>query len=277
VIDGYTKEGRDELVAGGASIAADLYVKMLSNCLREAHCDVLFASDPDASLPTGASIEQYDGIAWTGCSLTIFDDDPRVVGQVEIARRAYERGVPSFGSCWGIQMAVFAAGGTVRPHPRGREMGIARKIQLTPEGRAHPLYEGKASVFDGFISHVDEVTHLPPGAVHLASNAFTHFQAVAVTHGRGTFWGLQYHPEYDLHELARLTFCRIQKLMEAGFFRDRQQALAYVEKLETLHQDAGRKDLAWSLGIDDDVMDPTVRQLEVRNWIDRLVLPNLRR
>jgi GMP synthase (glutamine-hydrolysing) len=277
VIDGYTKEARDELVAGGASRAADLYVRMLSSCLPDARCDVLFASDPGATLPTGASIEQYNGIAWTGCSLTIFDDDSRVTGQIEIARRAYERGVPSFGSCWGIQMAVFAAGGAVRPHPRGREMGIARKIQLTPEGRAHPMYEGKTTVFDGFISHVDEVTHLPPGAVHLASNAFTHFQAAAVTHKSGTFWGLQYHPEYDLREMARLTFCRIDKLIEGGFFRDRAEALTYVEKMETLHENPGRKDLAWFLGIDDDVMNETVRRLEVRNWVHRLVLPSIRR
>ena len=58
-------------------------------------------------------------------------------------------------------MAVVAAGGTVRANPRGREMGIARKIALTPEGRGHPLYAGKGSVFDAFISHVDEITHLP--------------------------------------------------------------------------------------------------------------------
>jgi GMP synthase (glutamine-hydrolysing) len=277
VIDGYSKEARDELVAGGASMAADLYVRMLANCFPGAHSDVLFASDPGAALPTGASIEQYDGIAWTGCSLTIFDDDPRVAGQVEIARRAYERGVPSFGSCWGIQMAVFAAGGTVRPHPRGREMGIARKIQLTPEGRAHPMYEGKTTVFDGFISHVDEVTHLPPGAVHLASNAFTHVQAAAVTHKAGAFWGLQYHPEYDLREMARLTFCRIEKLIEGGFFRDRAEALAFVERLETLYENPERKDLAWVLGIDDDLVNETVRQLEVRNWIHRLVLPSIHR
>ena len=72
--------------------------------------------------------------------------------------------------------------GAVRRIPRGREMGIARKIALTPEGRAHPLYIGKASVFDAFISHEDEITHLPPGAVNLASNAFTRVQAVSVVH-----------------------------------------------------------------------------------------------
>lgn len=273
VIDGYNREARDELAAGGAGRAGDLYVKMLKKCLPGAECDVVHPADPGASLPKGAALEQYDGIAWTGCSLTIYEDDPRVGPQIELAKAAFESKVPSFGSCWAAQIAVVAAGGIVRANPRGREMGIARKIGLTPEGRGHPLYIGKSNVFDAFISHVDEITHLPSGSVLLASNAFTHVQAVSVTHKGGMFWGLQYHPEYDLHELARLTWCRIDKLVKLGFFRDRDAAESYVSLLETLHQDPGRRDIAWLLGIDDDVMNEDVRLTEVRNWIEQLVLP----
>ena len=277
VIDGYGKEARDELVAGKAGRAADLYAEMLTTALPGARCDLLFPADPDAELPSGVGLEQYDGIAWTGCSLTIYDDkDERVQRQLALARAAYEKGVPSFGTCWGAQMAVVAAGGMVRPNPNGREMGLARKIELTPEGRAHPFYEGKASVFDGFTSHVDEVTHLPPGAVRLSGNAFTHVQSVAVTHKRGTFWALQYHPEYSLYNMARLIFCRVDKLVKGGFFADRAAALDYVDKLETLHAHPERKDLAWALGIDTDILDQQVRQVEVRNWINRLVLPSRR-
>lgn len=273
VIDGYNREARDELAAGGAGRAGDLYVRMLKKCLPGAACDVIHPADPGASLPKGAALEQYDGIAWTGCSLTIYEDDPRVGPQIELARAAFESKVPGFGSCWAAQIAVVAAGGVVRANPRGREMGIARKIGLTPEGRGHPLYFGKANVFDAFISHVDEITHLPSGSVLLASNAFTHVQAVSVAHQGGMFWGLQYHPEYDLHELARLTWCRIDKLVKLGFFRDRDAAESYVNLLETLHQDPSRKDIAWLLGIDDDVMNEDVRLTEVRNWIEQLVLP----
>jgi len=89
------------------------------------------------------------------------------------------------------------------------------------------------------------------------------------------FWGLQYHPEYDLREMARLTWCRIDKLMELGFFQDREAGEDYVRLLETLHQDPARSDLAWLLGIDGDVMNEDVRRIEVRNWIDRLVLPTM--
>ncbi len=273
VVDGYSKEGRAELAAAGASMAGDLYAAMLRRFAPGAAVDIVFPADSESGLPAGADIAAYDGIAWTGCSLTIFDDDPRVTRQIEFCRAAYEAGVPSFGSCWSIQIAVVAAGGVCRANPRGREMGIARKVRLTPEGRAHPMYTGKPSVFDAFISHVDEVTHWPGNAVLLASNAFTHVQALCVTHRKGTFWALQYHPEYDLHEMARLIYCRRSILTELGFFRDEAAADAYVDQLETLHRDPSRSDIAWALGIDDDVMRPEIRQCEVANWITQQVLP----
>ncbi len=279
VIDGYNREAREELVAGGATLAADQYVAMLKTSTPggAADCDVLFPADLGSSLPAGAELAAYDGIAWTGCSLTVFDDDPRVHTQIEFCRAAFRAGVPGFGSCWAAQIAVVAAGGMCAPNPRGREMGFARKIALTPEGRAHPLYEGKASVFDAFISHVDEVTELPDGAVLLASNDFTRVQSVSVTWRGGEFWGLQYHPEYDLHEMARLTWCRIDLLMKLGFFRTREDGEAHVDLLEALHRDPSRTDIAWRLGIDSDVMDERFRRTEVRNWIEHLVIPTRRR
>ena len=100
---------------------------------------------------------------------------------------------------------------------------------------------------------------------------------MAVTHRGGTFWGLQYHPEYDLHEMARLIYCRIDKLKELGFFQSREAAEHYVDLLEALHTDPERGDLAWMLGIGDDVLNEDVRVTEVCNWIDQLVLPTMAR
>ena len=278
VVDGYAREGREDLRAGGATTAGELYAQMLKDCApNRAEVDIVCPADPDAALPKGAAIDQYDGIAWTGSSLTVFADDPKVTTQIDFAKAAFEAKVPSFGSCWAAQIAVVAAGGRCAVNPRGREMGIARKIALTPEGRAHPLYTGKKSVFDAFISHDDEVTHLPANASLLACNGHTRVQAVSVIHKGGVFWGLQYHPEYDLHELARLCYCRKQKLVDRGFFRDLDAAQDFVDRLEALHQDPGRKDIAWLLGIDEDVMNEDIRRAEVRNWIDFLVLPTMRR
>ena len=277
VIDGYRRDGRESLAAAGATTAGRLYERMLLDCHPDASVDIVYPADPGSALPRGAALADYDGIAWTGSSLTVYrNDDPAVRPQVEFARAAFEAGIPGFGSCWAAQIAVVAAGGRCAANPRGREMGIARKIVLTDDGRGHPLFFGKPRVFDAFISHEDEITHLPSGALNLAGNAFSTVQAVSVTHKRGTFWAVQYHPEYDLHELARLTHARIERLVGMGFFADADAAHDYVNKLESLHQNPSRRDLAWLLGIDDDVMNADVRRVEVRNWIEHLVLPRKR-
>jgi len=219
VIDGYRREGREDLAAGGATTAGKLYQRMLGECHPGCRVDVIYPADADDALPQAASLKDYHGIAWTGSSLTIFDDHPSVTNQIKLMKDIYAAGIPSFGSCWAAQIGVVAAGGRCALNPRGREMGIARKITLTPAGRAHPMYTGKPDVFDAFISHDDEVTHLAPGVISLAGNAFTSVQAVTVNHGPGSMWAVQYHPEYDLHELARLVYCRIDKLKIWAFSR----------------------------------------------------------
>ena len=277
VLDGYSKAGREGLAAGGATTAGELYRQMLQRLCPGATVDVLCPADPGTSLPAGASITQYHGVGWTGSSLTVYHDTEEVKQQIDFAREVFKSKIPSFGSCWGAQIAVVAAGGYCQAHPRGREMGIARKIMLTPEGLAHPMYRGKKKVFDAFISHDDEVTHLPEGGLILSGNDFTRVQAVAVTFQGGDFWAPQYHPEYDLHEMARLCYCRKQKLVDKGFFLTVDDAQVFVDQLEALHQDPARKDVAWLLGIDEDVMNPDIRQAEVRNWIELAVLPAMSR
>jgi GMP synthase (glutamine-hydrolysing) len=172
-----------------------------------------------------------------------------------------------------MQIAVYAAGGKVAPNPKGREMGVARKIHLTEEGRSHPMYDGKIAVFDGFISHDDEITELPAGGKWLASNDFSRVQAVAVEHENGIFWATQYHPEYDLHELARLIVARAERLTKAGFFKNQNDLDRYVEQLETIYNDPSRKDIAWQLAIDEHVLNDSIRQREFVNWLEKIVLP----
>jgi GMP synthase (glutamine-hydrolysing) len=274
IIDGYPKKSRYDLQIAGMKLAWELYKDMLLQHLPGAKYDILLPSDPGVDMPSAKDFYNYAGIIWTGCNLTIYDtDNPNVTSQIELAKNAYEVGVPSFGSCWGIQMAAFAAGGQVEPNPKGREMGMARKIHQMPEAYNHPMFEGKPRVFEGFVSHDDMVTKLPPGGVLLAGNTFANVQAIAVTHKNGTFWATQYHPEYNLHEMARLIVAREKKLVKAGFFRNHEDLMNLVERMEELAKEPDRKDLRWQLAIDDDVLSDKIRQCEFVNWINKLVLP----
>ncbi len=271
VIDGYDRTGRENLASSGCTLAGTLYERMVKRFLPDASVTILHPADTDEDLPSGTLLSDFDAALWTGSSLTIYHQTPDVTRQVDLARALFKAGTPSFGSCWALQIAALAAGGTCRLNPNGREFGIARKISLTPEGRSHPLYAGKAPVFDAFTSHFDDVESLPSGSVHLAGNNITPIQAAIIEHEGTSFWAVQYHPEYDLSELAALTRFRMDGLVESGYFSDHDAAQSFVADLEALHKDAARQDIAWKLGIDQDVMDESVRTLEVKNWIENVL------
>ena len=275
IINPYPRESRGVLDQAGMCPADEIYVRVLRSLAPDARPEALFIADLDVPLPGEEEIAAHDGLIWTGSNLTIYENDPRVTRQVDFARRVFEVGRPQFGSCWGVQIAAVAAGGEVHRNPRGREMGFARKIHLTPEGRRHPMYEGKPDVFDAFISHLDEVTQLPPGAVLLATNAHTPVQALEVRHRNGTFWATQYHPEYHLEDMARLITARAESLIREGFFADRETLEAKVGRIDALVRDPLRKDLRWDLAVGDDILDDDLRQCEFRNWLRKVVLPSV--
>ncbi len=269
IIDGYSKASRDKLEEAGMSFAWKLYANMLLKYIPDAEYEVFFPTDTAVDdFPGADSLEEYTGIIWTGADLDINElHIPTNVAQIKLAETAYEVGTPSWGSCWGIQMAAVAAGGTVIRNPKGREMGIGRKIAKTEAGRNHPMLEGKADIYYGFESHYDIVDKLPEGAVVLSVNPFSGIQSMIVEHKKGVFWATQYHPEYNLHEVARLTVAREKLLTEQGFFKDHEAMQSYVDKMEELYSEPDRKDLAWQLGVDEDIIDDDVREIEFKNWI----------
>lgn len=275
ITDSYSKESRDEFAKFGVTRAGTLYAELLLQHLPDAEFDLFYTSDPGVDLPKGENLIVYDGILWPGCNLTVYHDhDPRVTKLVDLSKTAYELGIPQFGSCWAAQMAVYAAGGKVAPNPKGREMGIARKIQLTDQGKSHPMYEGKSSVFDGFISHDDIITEMPPNSKVLSFNDFTPVQSVEVKYKKGVFWATQYHPEYTLKVVARLILSREEKLTRQGYFNSHDEMIRYSEDLESIYNNTNLKNLRWQYAVDDDVLSDEIRQLEFVNWLNKLVIPN---
>jgi len=271
VLDAYAPDGRAALRSAGATEAGRLYEKLLRELAPDADIGITYPADPDPELPEGDDLAALDGVVWTGSSLTIHhEDDPRVARQLGFARAVYRAGVPAFGSCWAAQLAVVSAGGRCAPSPRGREFGVARRIELSAAGRAHPLYAEKPAIFDGFTSHEDEVVSLSNGAEPLASNAWSRIQAVSVAHDGGRFWAVQYHPEYDLHEVASLCRLRRDELVAQGSFQDTGAAERYADELESLHADPSDPERAAALGIGPDLLDPAIRTREVRNWLASL-------
>lgn len=271
VLDAYAPEGRAALREAGGTEAGALYARLLARLDPEARVEIAYPADPDPDLPASADLASYDGVVWTGSSLTIHHgDDPRVARQVGLATAAYHAGVASFGSCWAAQLAAAAAGGRCARSPRGREFGIARAITLSPEGRAHPMFAGKPAVFDSFASHEDEVVAPGGGATVLAGNAWSRVQALDVARGAGRFWAVQYHPEYDLREVASLARLRRDELVAQGTWASVRDADAWIERAEALHRDPDDAALAAELDAGPDLLDEAVRTREIANWLAAL-------
>ena len=164
-------------------------------------------------------------------------------------REALNTGTPVFGSCWGLQIITVAAGGAVRKNPKGREIGFGRGIRLTEAGRKHPMYVGKLDVFNAPTVHLDEVETLPPGATVLASNAMSDVQSVEIRTKGSIAWGVQYHPEYPLRELAAIVRRIGTRLIDEGFFADEADIKTFAQDLDALDRDPDCKRLAWRHGI----------------------------
>ena len=268
IVNCYPKASRKNFDLSDVGHPHDLFLNFLKNEAPNASTELVFVADPDFALPEGKSIDDFDGFIWTGSDLTVYHvDDPRVSGQIEFAGKLMSSGAASFGSCWGIQMAAQVGGGEVAVNPNGREWGIARGIELNEAAKKSPMLVGKPTKFDAFIMHLDEVKSLPEGTVSLGGNAHTNIQAAVFENGKATFWGTQYHPEYNLLEMGRLIAARAVALVKEGHFPDEQAVANYAADMKALYANPDSLELRDRVNVGDDIIDPQIRQVELRNWL----------
>jgi GMP synthase (glutamine-hydrolysing) len=273
VIEGNSPQTMAEHVAAGGTPASKGYSDLLRELVPGAIVDICYPGDPAGHLPVGEALEGYDGIAITGSALHVYNGGPEVMRQVDLVKTAIGTGTPLFGSCWGLQVIAAATGGTVRKNPNGREIGFGRGIRLTEAGRKHPMYVGKLDVFNAPTVHLDEVEVLPANATVLASNAMSSVQAVEIRTNGSVAWGVQYHPEYPLRELAAIVRRIGTRLIGEGFFADEKDMISFAQDLDALDRDPACKRLSWRHGISRNVLDKKLRVSEVANWIEFQVLP----
>ena len=157
----------------------------------------------------------------------------------------------------------------MRANPRGREIAFARKVTLTEAGRAHPMHAGRALAFDAPAIHADEIATLPPDAIVTATNAMSAVQAAEIRAGASVVWAVQYHPEYNLADVAAVIRRYGQRLVEDGLFTSLADLEAYARDLLTLEAEPARRDIAWRFDIGAELLDPAARRREIANWLER--------
>ena len=253
--------------------SGETYCATLQDLHPGAETELVRPAEEGGRTFSAEALRDYDAVFLSGSPLHVYQDAPEVRRQLDFMRAVFASGTPAFGSCAGLQVAVAAAGGAVRKKQGAHEAGFARRITATEAGRNHPLLEGRDTAWDAPAIHSDEVERLPEGATLLATNPASPIQAAEVRLGPGVFWGVQYHPELPLQEVAGALRRQANGLVEQGLARGRDDVEEVAGLIEALGDAPDRQDLAWRLGVNAGVTDPALRTLELRNFIRHLVLP----
>ena len=160
------------------------------------------------------NLEKYDGLIWGGSSLNIYNNTPEIKTQIEFMKECQKKVKNILAICWGMQVAVVAAGGAVKRSEKGSHIGIANEIEINDHGLNHSLYKNKKNKFNSPAFNFDEVVTLPSDAICLASNKINKIQSIYFKKNENIIHGLQYHPEITYEKMISLINFRKDRLIE---------------------------------------------------------------
>ncbi len=202
------------------------------------------------------NLGSYDGLIWGGSSLNIYNATPEIKRQIEFMKECQKKIKKILAICWGMQVAVTAAGGEVKKCTNGSQKGIAFDIEINENGLKHPLYKNKSLRFNTPAFNFDEVVTMPKNSILLASNSINKVQALNFKIGECDIWGLQYHPEITYNKMINLIIFRKKRLLDKGAFTDTDEINIHIKKIEEENKKLDKKS----------------RMRELENWLNYLNL-----
>jgi GMP synthase (glutamine-hydrolysing) len=198
-------------------------------------------------------LKKYDGLIWGGSSLNIYNDTPEIRRQISFMKECFKNVKKILAICWGMQVAVTAAGGEVKKGINGSHIGIANDIELTKEGLSNLFYKDKNNKFNTPAFNFDEVVTLPIGATHLASNKINKIQGLHFNSGVSEVWGIQYHPEITYEKMVNIIKFRKDVLInKRNRFKDDTEVNKHINFIEEEIK----------------ISEKNSRMLELRNWLN---------
>ena len=198
-------------------------------------------------------LKTYDGLIWGGSSLNIYNDTPEIKRQISFMKECFKNVKKILAICWGMQVAVTAAGGVVKKGINGSHIGIANDIELTNDGLNNLLYKDKKNKFNTPAFNFDEVVTIPTDAAHLASNKINKIQGLNFKTGISEIWGLQYHPEITYQKMVDIIKFRKNALIEKrNRFKNEEEINNHINFIEEEIK----------------ISEKDSRMLELRNWLN---------
>ena len=198
-------------------------------------------------------LKKYDGLIWGGSSLNIYNNSPEIRRQITFMKECFKNIKKMLAICWGMQVAVTAAGGEVKKGVNGSHIGIANNIELTNDGLNSPFYKDKNKKFNTPAFNFDEVVTVPKDAVCLASNKINKIQGLNFKTGISEICGLQYHPEITYRKMVDIIKFRKDALINnRNRFKDEEEVDNHINFIEEEIK----------------ISDKNSRMLELRNWLN---------
>ena len=253
IVEGNLREENQNFSTSGIQTHTQSLQDSLANFTNELDMDVVNPSS-DEDIDTKANeLNKYDGLIWGGSSLNIYNDTPEIRRQIQFMKECQKKVKNILAICWGMQVAVTAAGGVVKKSSNGAHIGIANELIINNQGLEHPLYKGKKNNFNTPAFNFDEVVTLPENGVCLASNKINKVQSMYFKINNNNVWGLQYHPEITYQKMIQLIKFRKDRLIETRkVFANHDQVDEHISFIE--------KEIS--------ISDNQQRMIELKNWLN---------
>ena len=253
IVEGNLREENQNFSTSGIQTHTQSLQDSLDNFTNELDMDVVNPSSDEDIDKTAKELNKYDGLIWGGSSLNIYNDTPEIRRQIQFMKECQKKVKNILAICWGMQVAVTAAGGVVKKSSNGAHIGIANQLIINEQGLKHPLYSGKKNNFNTPAFNFDEVATLPENGVCLASNKINKVQSMYFKINNNNVWGLQYHPEITYQKMIQLIKFRKDRLIETRkVFANHDQVDEHISFIE--------KEIS--------ISDNQQRMMELKNWLN---------
>ena len=254
IVEGNLREENSSFSKVGIQTHTESLKESLNYFTKELKFDVVNPSSDKSLDSIKNKLSKYDGLIWGGSSLNIYNDSPEIRRQIEFMKECQKKVKNILAICWGMQVAVTAAGGEVEKAD-GSHIGIANEIIINKDGLNHPLYKNKENKFNSPAFNFDEVKTLPKHAICLSFNKINKIQSLYFSVNDTNVWGLQYHPEITYEKMISLIEFRKERL---------------IENRKVFESDRDVKNHISFIKNEISISNKEKRMVELKNWLNYL-------
>ena len=232
LVEGNLREANQEFTDNGIKTHTESLRESIDYFTKDLLIDSVNPSSDKNIFDIVKDLNKYDGLIWGGSSLNIYSDTVEIRRQLEFMKECQKKIKNILAICWGMQVAVTAAGGVVKKGQNGSHRGIAHEININEHGLNHPLYKDKNKIFNTPAFNYDEVATLPNKATLLSSNKINNVMGLNFEFEAANIWGIQYHPEITYEKMITLINFRKENLINNKSFNDENDLNAHIKIIE---------------------------------------------